>query len=165
MAIGNPNRDGTAHPNGTRAILHRSDRLTIARWSILMAPWIGSCSPIEDDLIRNTAWIWTFLISLLLFVLGGGFLVFSLYRKQLRNWDLQRNPGPPRSHSGIVLIASSIVIWVLFTLFHLSISMPSGQHLKNLLGWLVGSVLGGLFAYWGGRRLAVDRYRRSCQDA
>ena len=165
MAIGKPNCDGTTHPNGTRAI-RRSDWLDIARWSILVTPWIGSCSRIEDELIGNTAWIVTFLSSLALFYLGGGFLVRSLYTKQLKNWDLERNPTTPSlSHSNIVLIASSVVIWMLFIFFQLSISMPSDQHWKNILGWLFGSVLGGILAYRHGRSLAVNRYRRSCQDA
>ena len=166
MAIGKPNCDVTTQPDGTRAILHRSDRLTIARWSILMVPWIGGCSPIEDNLIRNTAWLLTFFIPLFILALGGGYGIRWFYLKQLKNWDLERNPTAPISPVPIiVLIASGIVLWVFFALFNLSISMPSDQHWKNILGWLFGSVLGGVLAYWAGRRLATSQYYDSCRDA
>ena len=121
---------------------------------------------LDPILIDDRVNVWLGL-SLVVVGFGGGFGIFLSYRRRLQNWNLEEShtaPDPSRDRN--VLIGVAVAAAVLFALYNWfsDIGIPPDQQTANILGWCGGSLVGGVAAYIGGRRMAFNRYRKLAES-
>ena len=125
---------------------------------------LSACAPIEQRiepyLIRDWAEIW-FGISFLLWLGLGLLMVRGLLWHALSKWNLAG--GVPRTRPAFyILVASAILCPVAFALMNFLWDgpIPPEQRFWNSVGWAVGSAVGAIGAWQGGKRLVAQQYRK-----
>lgn len=150
------------HGNVLAASRPRWKGRNVARWSLLLAPWLAGCEQLNPILIDDRIEVWL-VMSLVGVALGGGIGVFLSYRRRLKNWNLEESQtAPDPSRDRYVLIGAIVVIVLGFALYNWfsDIGIPPEQQTTNILGWCGGSIVGGVGAYIAGRRVAFRSYRK-----
>ena len=155
------------HGNVLAGSRHRWKGRYVARWSLLLAPWLAGCEQLNPILIDDRIEVWL-VMSLGGVALGGGIGVFLSYRRRLKHWNLEESqtaPDPSRDRN--VLIGATVAAALVFALYNWfsDIGIPPEQQTTNILGWCGGSIVGGVGAYIAGRRVAFGSYRKLAESS
>ena len=137
----------------------------LPRWAALLAlPGLTAC----DTMIGENAEIWL-AIALLGTVVIGGLGMFISFLRRFRKSDLAElalgGRAPESFGLGgwiLVGVAGAAALGFAYYNWFSDVGIPPNQQWWNIGAWWAGSVVGGVGAYLGGRRLA---FRRHCSLA
>jgi hypothetical protein len=115
---------------------------------------------VEPYLIRDWAEFW-FGISLFLWLGLGLPIVTGLLWRALSKWNLA-DGGPRTRPAFYTLVVSAVLCPVAFMFMNFLWDgpIPPEQRLWNSLGWAIGSAVGAIVAWQGGKWLIARQYRK-----
>ncbi len=119
------------------------------------------CSTINTTLVQDLQWIWFGVAVLLAGLIFGGFR-WGAWHDALKKWELPTAPKPgTKWWLAPLLLVTAIFVW--FTVYTFSLNplpSPPEQQWWNAGTWLLGSVIGTLAGWLGGRTWARSEFRR-----
>ena len=121
--------------------------------------WSSGCAAIDPILVQDKAWVWLGASFVLAVAIVGAERRLAWYRAW-KNWNLAKDLETPKMRIPSILVIAVASAFAVYNFFGNPLPSPPEQKWQNLIAWVIGSGLGMVGGFLGGKKLAATQYKR-----
>ena len=133
-----------------------------------LAVLTSGCLTVNETLVQDLHWIWLVVSGLMAGVIVGGFR-WRAWHGALETWELPAAPKPgtkwwQKGWTPLLLVGTILVWFAVYNFFFNPLPSSPEQPWWNAGTWFLGSVIGAVVGWFGGRAGARSAFRRRYPD-